>query len=148
VVADLYCGTGTLGMEALSRGAGRCFFAERDHFVASLLRRNIQTLAAGESCVVWEGDLTARLARRLEESAARIDIAFVDPPFPDARRWSWPRVVEEIFDPLARHLAEDGVVALRLPNGVEATPSLGPLVLAREKQYGGMVVLLLERAHL
>jgi 16S rRNA (guanine966-N2)-methyltransferase len=145
VVADLYCATGTLGLEALSRGARQCFFAERDHHVAALLRRNIQALNAGDRCVVWEGDLTARLARRLEESAARIDIAFVDPPFPDARRWDWAGVITEIFEPLARHLADDGVVALRLPSGVQAPPALGPLVIAREKLYGGMVVLLLQR---
>jgi 16S rRNA G966 N2-methylase RsmD len=96
---------------------------------------------------VWEGDLTARLGRRLEEAAARIDVAFVDPPFPDARRWNWPQVVEEIFEPLARHLAGDGVIALRLPSGALAPPCLGPLVIARDKRYGGMNVLLLERGN-
>ena len=41
IVVDLYCGTGTIGLEALSRGAARCYFAERDRAVLERLRRNI-----------------------------------------------------------------------------------------------------------
>jgi 16S rRNA (guanine966-N2)-methyltransferase len=144
-VADLYCGTGTLGLEALSRGAGRAFFAERDRRTVLLLRRNLQAFGVEDCCRVWEGDLTARLARWLEECGSAIDIAFVDPPYADARSWDWSQAVSDIFEPLARHLAPEGVVALRLPGGVEPPAALGPLAVAREKRYGDMTVLLLER---
>ena len=60
-VADLYCGTGTLGLEALSRGASRCWFAERDRATLQRLRRNIEDLGAGEVATVWAGDVTRRL---------------------------------------------------------------------------------------
>ena len=48
VVADLYCGTGTMGIEAISRGAKQCYFADRDSGALSRLRKNIQTLGLDE----------------------------------------------------------------------------------------------------
>ena len=142
-VADLYCGTGTLGLEALSRGAARCFFAERDRRVAFLLRRNIRELGLASQAVVWEGDLTVRLERWLEEAGAALGIAFVDPPYRDARQWDWAAAGERLFAPLARRLAPEGVVALRLPSGAEHPNPVGPLVIHREKRYGDMKVLFL-----
>src|ERR687889_728011 len=47
-VADLFAGTGALGLEALSRGAARCTFVENDRAALDILRRNIETLGAGE----------------------------------------------------------------------------------------------------
>lgn len=145
-VADLYCGTGTQGLEALSRGARRCCFADRDRLALNLLRRNIEALGVANQAVIWPGDVTARLAGWMKGLDHPLDVAFVDPPYADARRWSWAAVAEEIFDPLARHLAAEGVVVLRLPGEIEAPPRIGPLALAREKRYGDMTLLFLERA--
>src|SRR5688500_14793859 len=51
-VADLFAGTGALGLEALSRGAGHCTFVEKDRQALDILRRNIDRLGAGERCEV------------------------------------------------------------------------------------------------
>jgi 16S rRNA (guanine966-N2)-methyltransferase len=144
-VVDLYCGTGSLGLEALSRGARRCAFAERDRRVLARLRRNIEAVGAAEACTVWEGDVTRGLLRRLGEVGEAVDVAFVDPPYAAARRWSWPAAAGKIFAPLAEHLAEDGVVALRLPREVAVPEALGCLVTRRRKRYGEMVLALLGR---
>jgi 16S rRNA (guanine966-N2)-methyltransferase len=142
-VADLYCGTGTLGLEALSRGARRCWFADRDRGVLERLRRNIQTLGLEDRCTVWSGDVPARLAAWLATLGGPIDVAFVDPPYADARRWSWPQVTDCLFGPLARHLAADGLVVLRTPAALEVPPRLGALSIRRTKRYGDMAVVLL-----
>src|SRR5687768_3674487 len=47
-VADLFAGTGALGLEALSRGAGHCTFIEKDRAALDVLRRNIERLGAGD----------------------------------------------------------------------------------------------------
>lgn len=145
VVADLYCGTGTMGIEALSRGAGRCYFAERDRRVVQRLRRNIETIQAGDQCVIWQGDITIRLARWLGELPGKLDIAFVDPPYAHARRWSWDDVERSIFRPLAENLVADGVVVLRVPGDIELPVSekLAGLVTLRQRRYGDMHVVLL-----
>jgi 16S rRNA (guanine966-N2)-methyltransferase len=142
-VADLYCGTGTLGLEALSRGGRRCWFADRDRRVLDRLRRNIQTLGLADRCTVWRGDVPARLAGWLEALPAPLDVAFVDPPYVDARRWSWPQAVDRLFGPLTRHLRDGGLVVLRVPAALEVPPHLGALAVRRTKRYGDMAVVLL-----
>src|SRR5215475_7819068 len=55
-VFDGFAGTGALGLEAISRGAGRCVFVEKDKGAAELLRRNIEALGAGDRCELILGD--------------------------------------------------------------------------------------------
>jgi 16S rRNA (guanine966-N2)-methyltransferase len=139
-VVDLYCGTGTMGLEALSRGAGRCVFADRDRRVLELLRRNIQTLGVQDRCTIWSGDIPHHLAGWLGQLAGPVDVAFVDPPYADARSWSWPEATASIFDPLAAHLAADGLVVLRVPANLAVPDRLGALAVRRTKRYGDMAV--------
>ena len=77
---DLFAGTGALGIEALSRGAAHCTFIEADRVLAGALRENLARLQVDNADVV-EADALAWLA----QSAATVDVAFVDPPF--ARGW-------------------------------------------------------------
>jgi 16S rRNA (guanine966-N2)-methyltransferase len=72
-VADLFAGSGALGLEALSRGAAHCTFVEREREAVAAIRANIAALgAAGE---IVPGDAaTARIA-------GPIDLAFLDPPY-------------------------------------------------------------------
>ncbi|MFB3892752.1 MAG: RsmD family RNA methyltransferase [Phycisphaerae bacterium] len=144
-VLDLYCGTGTLGIEALSRGAERCCFAENDRRVIQRLRRNIQDVGASARSTVWAGDVEHRLAGWLAELAWTADLAFVDPPYTDTRRWDWDRMGQTIFAPLAGRLAGDGIVVLRLPAEVEAPDGVGPLRVGRRREYGGMAVVLMTK---
>jgi 16S rRNA (guanine(966)-N(2))-methyltransferase RsmD len=143
VVVDLYCGTGTLGLEALSQGAASCCFADRDGGVLAALKENIRTLGVAGRCTLWGGDVTARLAGRLASVGGAVDIAFVDPPFETARHWSWRQAEGTIFVPLAEHLATDGIVVLRLPDDVQPPEALGRLRVQRVKPYGGMSVVFL-----
>ncbi len=143
VVADLYCGTGTIGLEALSRGAERACFAERDRGVLARLRRNVETLGVGERCRIWAGNIERRLPVWLAGLEGSLDVAFVDPPYADVDRWSWDRVTEAIFTPLAGALAADGIVALRVPARTDLPGRLGALAVERLKRYGDMRVALL-----
>ncbi len=74
---DLYAGTGALGIEALSRGAGQVDFFERDARLAQTLRENLTRLKQ-ETARVRHADALAALG---ETAAQPYDIAFVDPPF-------------------------------------------------------------------
>lgn len=144
-VLDLYCGTGTMGLEALSRGANACWFADRDGRVLERLKRNIDALGAAERCTVWRGDVAARLARWLEGIDGPLDLAFVDPPYALARRWRWPAAERKIFAPLAESLAEDGLVVLRTPAGLTLPERIAELSPVRTRKYGGMAVALLAK---
>jgi 16S rRNA (guanine966-N2)-methyltransferase len=73
---DLYAGTGALGIEAISRGAGACTFIESDRALARDLRDNLARLKV-ENARVVEGDALSTLTGRAEP----FDIVFLDPPF-------------------------------------------------------------------
>jgi len=139
-IVDLYCGTGTLGLEALSRGARRCYFADRDRAVLLRLRRNIRALEAEEQCRIWPGDAPARLRRRLDEVDGCVDVAFVDPPFAAARQRDWNRKAGRIFAALAEKLAGDGLVVLRLPGRVEPPERIAALTIRTTRRYGDMTI--------
>jgi 16S rRNA (guanine966-N2)-methyltransferase len=71
-VADLFAGTGALGLEALSRGAARCTFVERDRSALDALAANIRKLGA-------TGDVRAQSAETF--GGGPFDLALIDPPY-------------------------------------------------------------------
>jgi 16S rRNA (guanine966-N2)-methyltransferase len=84
VVLDLFAGTGALGIEALSRGAKRAVFVERDGAATSALRSNLKRLGlpAPEAEVrAWDALAALRTAR---EAGETYDLVFVDPPYRQA----------------------------------------------------------------
>jgi 16S rRNA (guanine966-N2)-methyltransferase len=77
VVADLFAGSGALGLEALSRGATGAEFVERDRAAAGVLRSNLAELGlGGPGVTVHQCDVLAALA-----AVAAADVAFADPPY-------------------------------------------------------------------
>lgn len=124
VVVDLFAGSGALGIEALSRGAARAVFVERDRAALAALRANLDALGLGpDRAKVVVGDaLTVVLDRA--------DLALLDPPY--------------AFDGWEQLLAGvDADVAV-----CEAGRALAPPAgwrLARVKPYGSTVVTILRR---
>lgn len=73
---DLFAGTGALGLEALSRGAGEVVFVESDRYVAGQIEANLEAL--GRSMPVVRGHAETFLERPVEGA---FDLIFLDPPF-------------------------------------------------------------------
>lgn len=95
VVADLFAGSGALGIEAVSRGAEKCVFVERDRAALIALRENIATLGIEDRCTVHGTDVLAWVP-----AMRNVDVAFIDPMRSRPGRrcsnwsmsvWSWPR---------------------------------------------------------
>ena len=81
-VADIYSGTGTIGLEALSRGASRVTFLEADRKAFELLRRNIASLKVEDETLTWKTDVTKCSFRpRKSEGFLPFDVIFFDPPY-------------------------------------------------------------------
>ena len=76
VFADVYAGTGSVGIEALSRGASRAIFIEQSRAAANLIRENLRSLDLEARAQVRHGRATAILPQ-LEAP----DIVFLDPPY-------------------------------------------------------------------
>jgi 16S rRNA (guanine966-N2)-methyltransferase len=77
-VLDLFAGSGALGLEALSRGAGFALFVETDAKARAIIRANIEALGAQGSTKIWRRDAThmGRCA-----PMPPFDLAFLDPPY-------------------------------------------------------------------
>ena len=125
VVADLYAGSGALGIEALSRGAARCLFVERDRSALQALRANIAALDIVERCAVHATDVMAWVP-----SMRNVDIAFIDPPYAFD---GWPALLE---------LVDVGTVVAESDDPVEAADGWTQL---RARRYGRTWVSVLER---
>lgn len=75
-VADLFAGSGALGLEALSRGAAHCLFAEQDAEALKAIRANIAALGARERT-----DVRAASVLALPAVTAPLDLILLDPPY-------------------------------------------------------------------
>lgn len=76
---DLFAGSGALGLEALSRGAGQAMFVDQSRALMKALRANLATLDATNNAEVVEADVMAVLGR--ENGGDAMDLVFLDPPF-------------------------------------------------------------------
>lgn len=75
VFLDAYAGTGAVGIEALSRGARRCMFVEKNRAAVEVIRENLASLGVANRAEVYTGKALAVLER------APADIVFLDPPY-------------------------------------------------------------------
>ncbi len=125
VVADLFAGSGALGIEALSRGAERAVFVERDRVALRALDANLTTLGITDRATVVRTDVMAWVP-----AMRGVDIALIDPPYAfDA----WPALLALVQVDLV--VAESGT-ALDAPAGWRSR---------RAKRYGRTWVTTLER---
>ena len=124
-VADLFAGSGALGIEALSRGAESCVFVERDRAALQALRANIDALGLKHRTTVVTSDVPAWVP-----ALRGIDLALVDPPYE--------------FDGWDRLLAVLQVPCVVAEAGREIEPPTGWEVL-KARRYGRTWVTQLER---
>ena len=75
VFADVYAGTGAVGIEALSRGAARAIFIEQSHAAVDVIRENLRSLELMERATLRHTRASAVLA------SLEADIVFIDPPY-------------------------------------------------------------------
>lgn len=128
-VLDLFCGTGALGLEALSRGAATVTLVDTEIDPAA---RNVELLAVGDRCTLVEADALSFL----ESGAERFDLVLCDPPYRLA-----DRLGSQLEKPLERRLAPGARVV------VESAPDAPidlTLPLARERRYGAARVRIYE----
>jgi 16S rRNA (guanine966-N2)-methyltransferase len=127
-VLDLFAGAGTLGIEALSRGAARATFVERGAEAVKALRRNLESTNFGARSEVVVANVIAYLDSR---PRGPFDVVFCDPPFADVG------IAEATLghEGLRAAVAPDGLVVAR--GHGKHLPSLPPFIdVGRVKEIG------------
>jgi 16S rRNA (guanine966-N2)-methyltransferase len=137
VCLDGFAGTGSIGLEALSRGAARCVFVDEFYPAAKVVRQNVEACGAEERSVVLHREFN-RAVIDLAKQGVRFDIVFLDPPY---------RLLEE-RNPLRVLRKRDavkpgGLVVLRHYYRIE--PRLGDFKLERRVALGDDILALFVR---
>ena len=132
-VLDLYAGSGSLGLEALSRGAAEAVFVERSRRAVEVLEGNIEAVGLGGDVVA--GDV----ATVLPTLTGPFDVVFVDPPYADDAE-----AVRHVLDLVGPVLAGEGLIVVHRQ---AASPLVVPefLTSVDQRRYGDAVVTMLER---
>ena len=118
-VADVFAGTGSMGIEALSRGAARCVFIEKDRKAHELLHRNVRTLNIEADVVCWKTDvLRCSFQPKGVAGFVPYDLIFFDPPFPMLVRMQPDSPMFRAWERLARPRvsSDDVLLVLRAPS--------------------------------
>lgn len=128
-VADLFAGTGALGLEALSRGAAFCTFVEKDRAALDALKRNVDRLGTGD-----RADIRAQAVGHVPPPVRPCDIVFIDPPYRTG-------LAEPALERVAGWLAPGGWISLE-SHGESVNLPPGLAVVA-ERRFGKAVITLL-----
>lgn len=131
-VADLFAGSGALGLEALSRGAASATFVERDSQAAGAIRRNVEKLGAGPRVQLIGGSALSL------PSGAPFDLVFADPPYSAG---SGSAAVAALAS--AGWLAPGGWMSVETARGETVAP--GPFAIDVERDVGRARLTLLRR---
>lgn len=146
VVADLFAGSGSLGLEALSRQAKFCFFVETDQPALRLLKQNVANLGLQQ-----EARIINKNAWRFPKwfrTQQLLDLIFVDPPYLDSRCSTPDSHLGKLLTQLAEPglLSDRGTVILRHESIYPCQDKYGQLILTDSRRYGSMALSLLKRA--
>jgi 16S rRNA (guanine966-N2)-methyltransferase len=140
-VYDCFAGTGSMGLECLSRGASHVTFFEADRSALDRLKKNIAAVGAADRSTVVGTDLF-RWFEGAPSPARKPEVVFLDPPYRFLRER--PEDLRKLAATLARtHLAPDGTVVFR--HDAKDALELPTLKTADRREYGGMVLEFLRR---
>jgi 16S rRNA (guanine(966)-N(2))-methyltransferase RsmD len=129
-VLDLYAGTGSIGIEALSRGATHVTFVEDDRDALRLVQSNLRQCGLEQSAHICACQVS-QFFRRGTEWSGPYDIVFCDPPY-----HLTPELITLAMEWHAGWLAEDAVVILEHGRKADIPSKLGPLSQVKRYDYG------------
>jgi len=137
---DLFSGTGSVGLEALSRGAKSCLFVDRAPGACGIVRRNLEALDFLTEGRVLEGDAVA-VINELARRGRRFDVVFAGPPY---YQELVPATLTTLSD--GRALVEDFLVVAEIHHTEIAAEAYGVLEQVDLRRYGDNQLLFYRRA--
>lgn len=137
---DLFAGTGSVGMEALSRGASFAVFVDESREAVALIERNLQELGLASRAEILHDD-AFRALERLCRRGERFDLAFLGPPYGQD-------LAHRALERLGRLslLNDDAVVVTEIFKKETLQERYGSLRLVDERAYGDNVLKFYRRA--
>lgn len=133
IVLDLFCGTGSLGIEAISMGASKCYFVDNNKNIIKYLNKNIDNLNINDKCVVIEKDYRDSLLY-FKNNNIKFNIILVDAPYK-------MKVMEEVANTIYEYdlLLDNGILVLEYSFD-KLKEEYGNLKLVKFKKYSDKFV--------
>lgn len=139
VVADLFSGTGSMGLEAMSRGAKFCTFIDGSRKVIEILNRNIEKADfLAESKSVCANILKVGAAMTPEHGG--YDLVFVDPPYKMSNDCGPGTQVAKMMELIDTQVNKGGMVTLRTHLRARIEDVYGDLVKVDHREWGNMKI--------
>lgn len=133
-VLDAFAGTGSLGLEAASRGASHCYLIDKSPETYPLLKQNIINLKFDDICSSFNDD-TYEVIKRLGENKEVFDIIFIDPPY---AKDMIPLAVDLVDK--YNMLASNGVIVTKIDSKEIIYEGSKNIVLYDKRKYGNTTI--------
>lgn len=142
IIADLFCGVGSLGLESLSRGAEFVTFVEKDPKIIATLKKNVEKAGFTSESKIIRAD-----AFKIGAPAYRqkYNLIFVDPPYAASRETTEDTPLGKLLVLLAEQISSDGIIVVRTEKRIELLEWYGLLKVVERRQWGTMAVTILHR---
>ena len=134
VVVDVFAGTGSLGLEAASRGAKEVYLFDKSDTTFPLLKENVKNLRFDDFCFPMNIDAYVGL-KNLADKGKKFDIIFIDPPYCREMIPEAMKIVEE-----NDLLNEDGIIVTKIDSIEEIYEGYNSIKLSKSKKYGNTTV--------
>jgi 16S rRNA (guanine966-N2)-methyltransferase len=141
--ADLFSGVGSLGLEALSRGAAFVTFVEKNAEVIEILEKNIAKAGFGERARVVRAS-AFRVGAPVGPAGQRYDLVFIDPPYATTREVGERSSLAELLQILQDQIVPRGVVVVRTHRRAVPLEDYGPFHVVDRREWGTMSIVLLQ----
>ena len=135
VVADLFCGVGSLGLEVLSRGAKFVTFVEKDLETHAILRQNIAKAGFISQSNVTFAD-AFRAGAAVNPEIGKYQLVFVDPPYATMDDVGEKSLLSGLMKILAEQTDKEAVVVVRIPRDVKLLERYGCFTEIDRRQWG------------
>ena len=142
-IADLFCGVGSLGLEALSRGAEFVLFVEQDRNIITILRKNIEKAGFIKNSKVIRAN-AFKIDNLVGINERRFDLVFVDPPYKRTKNVQPGSPFADLLDLLGTRINNNGVVIVRTSVDVSLPEQYNRLQVVERRQWGTMAVAILK----
>ena len=101
IAVDVFAGSGSIGLEAISRGASRVYFSDSSRESMALVKQNVNICSAGDKAVFLLGEFQRNIARIKD----KVDVFFLDPPYANGYILPALEAIDE-----AGNIKDDGIV--------------------------------------
>ena len=144
IVADLFCGVGSLGLEALSRGAKFVTFVEKDPMIIETLRKNVEKAGFVRQSNVIRANAFKTTAP-VGSGEAQYSLVFVDPPYAATQDVGTNSDLAGLLDVLSKQVTDNGLVIVRTRRDVALLEEYGQFRIAERREWGTMAVTILTK---